>query len=217
VDWALEELRRERAEAADAVNRTPDRAPVASASIAEEPDTGEVRRRRPVAGLVAAAVALVAALAGGWWWLGQPDADPDDQARTVAAGSTAGPPPSPVRLSPGGAHTVVRVLPSGDLAVRQWVRSRGETSYRHHRVSGALELSDDNRALARLPQVVSGKGPQTIDFVGATVLSLACTPLDGDALPVPCGADAGVKGWRVVRPAGLGDVLVMAQLDLTLG
>ena len=58
---------------------------------------------------------------------------------------------------------------------------------------------------------------QTVDFVGATVLSLACTPLVGDALPVPCGADAGVKGWRVVRPAGLGDVQVMAQLDLTLG
>ena len=69
-----------------------------------------------------------------------------------------------------------------------------------------------------LPRCVrGGAGPQTVDFVGATVLSLACTPLVGDALPVPCGADAGVKGWRVVRPAGLGDVQVMAQLDLTLG
>ena len=142
-----------------------------------------------------------------------------DQARTVAAGSTTGPPPSPVRLSADGAHTLVRVLASGDLAVEQWVRSRGETSYRHHRVSGALELSDDNRALARATSVTFGEEPasQTIDFVGATVLSLACTPLVGDALPVPCGADAGVKGWRVVRPAGLGDVQVMAQLDLTLG
>ena len=95
----------------------------------------------------------------------------------------------------------------------------GETLYLHYRLSGALELSDDDRALARATSVTFGEEPasQTVDFVGATVLSLACTPLVGDALPVPCGADAGVKGWRVVRPAGLGDVQVMAQLDLTLG
>ena len=93
------------------------------------------------------------------------------------------------------------------------------TLYLSYRMSGALELSDDDRALARATSVTFGEEPasQTVDFVGATVLSLACTPLVGDALPVPCGADAGVKGWRVVRPAGLGDVQVMAQLDLTLG
>jgi hypothetical protein len=217
VDWALEEMRRERAEAAEAAGLPSDSVPEAPASVAEVPEPAEVHRRRPVVGVVAAAVALAAVLAGGWWWLGQPDQDPDDRALSVAAGSRTGPPPSPVRLSAGDEHTVVRVLASGDLAVQQWVRSRGETRYRHDRLSGALELSGDNRALARLPQIVSGKGQYTIDFVGATILSLACTPLVEDALPVPCGADAGVKGWRVVRPAGLGDVRVMAQLDLTLG
>ena len=119
VDWALEQLRGSAPRRRTRRTRPRPGRRWHSASIAEEPDAGEVRRRRPVAGLVAAAVALVAALAVGWWWLGQPDADPDDQARTVAAGSTTGPPPSPVRLSAGGAHTVVRVLPSGDLAVRQ--------------------------------------------------------------------------------------------------
>ena len=168
-----------------------------------------------VIGPVVALVLLLAAAT--WWWLGQPAERPDGQARSVAVLSTTGPPPSPVRLSAGEGHTVVRVLASGDVTVQQWVRSRGETRYREARLSGALELSGDNRALARLPQIVSGRGTQTVDFVGATVLSLACTPLIGDALPVPCGADAGVKGWRVVRPAGLGDVEVMAQLDLTLG
>ena len=95
----------------------------------------------------------------------------------------------------------------------------GATLYLRYRLSGALELSDDDRALARATSVTFGEEPasQTVDFVGATVLSLACTPLVGDALPVPCGADAGVNGWRVVPPPGLGDVRVMAQLDLTLG
>jgi hypothetical protein len=95
----------------------------------------------------------------------------------------------------------------------------GATLYLHYRLSGALELSDDDRALVRATSLTFGEEPasQTVDFVGATVLSLACTPLVGDAQPVPCGADAGVKGWRVVRPAGLGNFQVMAQLDLTLG
>jgi hypothetical protein len=93
------------------------------------------------------------------------------------------------------------------------------TLYLSYRLSGALELSDDNRALARVISVALGDQPgqQTVDFVGATVLSLACAPTSGDATPVPCGADAGSKGWRVVPPAGVGDVQVMAQLDLTLG
>ncbi len=93
------------------------------------------------------------------------------------------------------------------------------TLYLSYRLSGALELSDDNRALARVISVALGDQPgvQTVDFVGATVLSLACAPTAGDATSVPCGADAGAKGWRVVPPAGVGDVQVMAQLDLTLG
>ena len=264
VDWALEQMRAERAEAAEAANRPSDRAPEAPTSVAEVPEPAEVRRRRPLVGLVAAAVALVAALAGGWWWLGQPDEDQDDQARSVAAGSRTVPAPeSPVALRPDGAHVLVRVLDSGDLEVEQWVRRNSGTDrleltppegvrvhdltvvagsrrleapkslagpteiatraggrlYLHYRLSGALELSDDDRALARATLVTFGEEPasQTIDFVGATVLSLACTPLVGDALPVPCGADGGMTGWRVVRPAGLGDVQVMAQLDLALG
>ena len=120
--------------------------------------------------------------------------------------------------------SVVAGLPAGrgaDLArgATEITFPAGATLYLRYRLSGALELSDDDRALARATSVTFGEEPasQTVDFVGATVLSLACTPLVGDALPVPCGADAGRKGWRVVRPAGLGDVQVMAQLDLTLG
>ena len=56
----------------------------------------------------------------------------------------------------------------------------------------------------------------TIAFRNATLLSLACTPLRGDGVPLPCGAEAGVSGWRVVPPPGVGDVQVMAQLDLLL-
>ena len=95
----------------------------------------------------------------------------------------------------------------------------GSTLYLSYRLSGALELNDDNRALARVISVALGDQPslQTVDFVGATILSLACAPRSGDATPVPCGADAGSEGWRVVPPPGVGDVQVMAQLDLTLG
>ena len=52
---------------------------------------------------------------------------------------------------------------------------------------------------------------------GAPRQSLACMPTSGDGTPVNCGADAGSEGWRVVPPPGVGDVQVMAQLDLTLG
>ncbi len=57
----------------------------------------------------------------------------------------------------------------------------GARLYLHYRLSGALELSDDDRALARATSVTFGEEPasQTVDFVGATVLSLACTPLVG--------------------------------------
>ena len=219
VDWALEQLRRERAEAAEAAeSRPPDSMPEAPASVAELPEPAQVRRRRPVVGLVAAAVALAAVLAGAWWVVGQPDPDPDpdDRARSVAAPSKATP-KSPVELPVEGAHLVIRVLTSGDLAVQRWERHSGETTYQRSRLAGALELSGDDRALARLPRVVSDDVTQTIDFVGATILSLACTPLVGDSTPGPCGAEAGSEGWRVVPPAGLGDVRVMAQLDLTLG
>ena len=57
-------------------------------------------------------------------------------------------------------------------------------------------------------------GGDTIAFRNATLLSLACTPLRGDGIPVSCGAEAGASGWRVVPPPGMGDVQVMAQLDL---
>ena len=59
-----------------------------------------------------------------------------------------------------------------------------------------------------------GADPATIAFRGATLLALACTPLTGDAVPVPCGEAAGSRGWRVVLPATEGAVQVMAQLDL---
>jgi len=221
VDWAEEQFRQERAAAAENAARAPEVVPEVVPAppqrLVHVPQPSEVRRRRPVAGLVAA-VALAAVLAGAWWVVGQPDPDPDpdDRARSVAAPSKATP-ESPVELPVEGAHLVIRVLTSGDLAVQRWERHSGETTYQRSRLTGALELSGDDRALARLPRVVSDDVTQTIDFVGATILSLACTPLVGDATPVPCGAEAGSEGWRVVPPAGLGDVRVMAQLDLTLG
>ena len=97
--------------------------------------------------------------------------------------------------------------PVGREALPALPAVRGARAQRRRPRAGAGDLGD----------VREEPASQTVDFVGATVLSLACTPLVGDALPVPCGADAGAQGWRVVHPAGLGDVQVMAQLDLTLG
>jgi hypothetical protein len=268
IRWAEQQIREERARAALAVAEEPVRPPATSQPPAAPVGPADDRPRRttrPSVRLSGAAVALVLLLAAAtWWWLGQPDEQPNDQARSLAAGSRTVPAPeSPVALPPAGTHLLVRVLDSGDLEVEQWVRRDGGSElvelappegvrvrdltlvagsrrleapkllagpteiaapsgarlYLRYRLSGALELGDDDRALARATSVTFGEQPasQTVDFVGATVLSLACTPLIGDALPVPCGADAGVKGWRVVRPAGVGAVQVMAQLDLTLG
>ena len=134
VDWALEQLRRERADAAEAAeSRPPDSMPEAPASVAELPEPAQVRRRRPVVGLVAAAVAA-AVLAGAWWVVAQPDPDPNDRARSVAAPSKATP-KSPVELPVEGAHLVIRVLTSGDLAVQRWERHSGETTYQRSRLA----------------------------------------------------------------------------------
>ena len=92
--------------------------------------------------------------------------------------------------------------------------------YLKYRIAGALERSGtDGRALAWATSLSVGYdgatgGGDTIAFRNATVLSLACAPLRGDGIPVPCGAEAGASGWRVVPPPGMGDVQVMAQLDL---
>ncbi len=94
----------------------------------------------------------------------------------------------------------------------------GTTLYLHYWLSGALERSG-TRALARVTSVTlmddAPVGSHTIDFVGATVLSLACSATSGSDVPVPCGSEAGAKGWQVVSPAELGaDVQVMAQIDI---
>ncbi len=94
----------------------------------------------------------------------------------------------------------------------------GTTLYLHYWLSGALERNG-TRALARATSVTLMDdvpvGSQTIDFVGATVLSLACTDTTGGDIPVPCGAEAGAKGWQVISPVELGaDVQVMAQIDI---
>ena len=91
--------------------------------------------------------------------------------------------------------------------------------YLRYRIAGALEMSGaDGRALARVTSLTVGydgaTGLDTIAFRNATLLSLACMPLRGDGVPVPCGAEAGANRWRVVPPPALGDVQVMAQLDL---
>ncbi len=92
--------------------------------------------------------------------------------------------------------------------------------YLRYRIAGALERSgSDGRALAWATSLnvgydgATGDG-DTIAFRNATLLSLACTPLRGDGVPLPCGAEAGASGWRVVPPPAVGDVQVMAQLDL---
>ncbi len=91
--------------------------------------------------------------------------------------------------------------------------------YLRYRIAGALERSgSDGRALAWVTSLNVGydgaRGIDTIAFRNATLLSLACMPLRGDGAPVPCGAEAGANGWRVVPPPAVGDVQVMAQLDL---
>jgi hypothetical protein len=108
----------------------------------------------------------------------------------------------------------VRVLTSGDLAVQEWLRKpSGAVEYDKYQLTGALERSG-SRALARLDPVDLGRSTdRTIDVVGGTVLSLACTS-DAQDVPVPCGADAGDLGWRVVGPAATPDAEVLVQLDL---
>jgi len=91
--------------------------------------------------------------------------------------------------------------------------------YLRYRLTGALERSGPGgRALARATSVTvgydRGADPATIAFRGATLLALACTPVSGDGVPVPCGAEDPPRGWKVVPPAGAGAVQVMAQLDL---
>ncbi len=115
-----------------------------------------------------------------------------------------------------GSHQVD--VPSALLAPTEVSFSPGTTLYLHYWLSGALERTG-TRALARVTSVTlmddAPVGSHTIDFVGATVLSLACTPTSGGGIPVPCGAEAGAMGWRVVAPAELGaDVQVMAQIDI---
>ena len=109
-------------------------------------------------------------------------------------------------------------VPSALLVPTEVSFSPGTTLYLHYWLSGALERSG-TRALARATSVTLmddvPASSQTIDFVGATVLSLACTATSGGDVPVPCGAEAGAKGWQVVSPVELGaDVQVMAQIDI---
>ena len=109
-------------------------------------------------------------------------------------------------------------VPSALLVPTEVSFSPGTTLYLHYWLSGALERTG-TRALARATSVTlmddAPAGSQTIDFVGATVLSLACTATSGGDVPVPCGAEAGAKGWQVVSPVELGaDVQVMAQIDI---
>lgn len=161
-----------------------------------------------------AAVVVLALLLGTWWWTGRGDPEPTPRARQVEAPSRGQAPPVPVALPVNGRHTEVRVLASGDLAVQEWLRRpSGSVVYDAYRLTGALERSG-TRALARLEPVELGRSTdRTIDVVGGTVLALACTTPSQD-VPVPCGADAGDQGWRLVGPAATSDAEVLVQLDL---
>ena len=106
------------------------------------------------------------------------------------------------------------MLASGDLEVQEWHRSPdGFGRVRAYRLTGALQRAG-NRALASLrPAHLGAEHRATIAVVGAKVLALACAPSSED-VPVPCGAEAGAEGWRLVGPAATPDAEVLVQLDL---
>jgi hypothetical protein len=218
--------------AAPAVPPTP-AAPVPAEATAERVDLP--RMLAPDLVVIAVLVALL--VLGGWWWNQRDESDPATQVRRVDAPSRTQVPSAPVSLPSGGRHTQVVVTGNGSLEVQVWQRSRdGLTSlgltppeggrvsglvvvdgksrdYVRYRLAGALERAG-TRALARLPSLAVGGAPsvETIAFSGATVLSLACVPTTGGAVPVPCGTDSGAQGWQVVGAGPGSEVLV--QLDL---
>jgi hypothetical protein len=81
-------------------------------------DPGAARRRGTLV-VVAAAVALVTAAVLGWVWINRGGDDVD----RVAPASDH-PYSVPLDLKPGTAYVRTRVLPSGDLVVTHWIRTR---------------------------------------------------------------------------------------------
>ncbi len=172
------------------------------------PSTGTV-----VAACVAVMAIMTLLVGAGWWWAGRGEPHAKPLARQVDSRSRQHPPP-PVPVPIGSRHTQVRVLASGDLVVEDWLRKPGGSLvHRKYELADALE-STGSRGLVRLEPVDVGRSSdRTISVVGATVLALACLPSAAE-VPVPCGADAGVRGWRLVGPAATPDAEVLVQLDL---
>jgi hypothetical protein len=201
-----------------AAEPTPEPPPLVPAAVRAPAPARASYPRPPTAVLAAACVVALALLAlvvvAGWWWAGRDEPDPNPQARQVDGRSRQHAPAPPVPVTVGERHTQVRVLASGDLVVEDWVRKPGGSlTHRMYELNGALE-STGSRGLVRLePVAMPASSDRTISVVGATVLSLACAPTSGD-VPVPCGEDAGPRGWHLVGPAATPDAEVLVQVDL---
>lgn len=137
--------------------------------------------------------------------------------------------PTDSLLPPGSVRaTAIRVVADGAAAAGPTELVDGVATYPldgarqvhlSYLLSGVLERSDTEpgRALARVTSLDVSFQPRsqrsTIEFVGATLLALACQAEYADAPAKPCGVRSG-DGWKVDLPADSQGYQVMAQLDL---
>jgi hypothetical protein len=123
---------------------------------------------------VSAVAVAVVTVSGLLWLRGGPESGDDARARLLRSATYD----SPVALQPGTSYVRTRILPSGELAVTEWIRTRGPV----------------DSVTARTP-TVDGLNPAT---VSATHFVLAANGTRYPALPV-AGAAAQTFRFPAVR------------------